>query len=150
MRVSWIHFALLACPLAAAQAATEGDAFFESKVRPILVERCYECHSADKKVKGGLRLDTRDGWAKGGDTGPAIAPGKPKESLLIEAIEYANRDLQMPPKHKLPAAETAVLRDWVQMGGPDPREGGPAVATTKKVRGLSLEEGRKFWCYQPV
>jgi hypothetical protein len=103
----------------------------------------------DKKVKGGLRLDLRDGWVKGGDTGPAIAPGKPKESLLIEAIEYANRDLQMPPKHKLPAAETAVLRDWVQMGAPDPREGGSAAAT-KKVVGLSLAEGRKFWCYQPV
>src|SRR3954470_18594955 len=138
MRLPWIHLALLACPLAAAPAATEGDAFFESKVRPILVERCYECHSADKKVKGGLRLDIRAGWAKGGDTGPAIAPGKPKESLLIEAIEYANRDLQMPPKQRLSESETAVLRDWVQMGAPDPRDGAPAAGATKNVVGLSL------------
>ncbi|HEV7403657.1 MAG TPA: DUF1553 domain-containing protein [Chthoniobacteraceae bacterium] len=150
MRLSWIHFALFVLPPALAQAATEGDAFFESKVRPILVERCYECHSPDKKVKGGLRLDVREGWVKGGDTGPAIAPGKPKESLLIEAVEYANRDLQMPPKQRLSAAEAAVLRDWVQMGAPDPRDGGPAAPATKKVVGLSVADGRKFWCYQPV
>src|SRR5947209_17711628 len=122
MRLSWIHFALLAWPVALAQAATEGDAFFESKVRPILVERCYECHSAEKKVKGGLRLDVREGWEKGGDTGPSIEPGKPEKSLLIEAVSYANRDLQMPPKQKLPAAEAAVLRDWVAMGAPDSRD----------------------------
>src|SRR3954471_6626297 len=123
MRLSWFLTVLLAWPLAFSHAATEGDAFFESKVRPILVERCYECHSPDKKVKGGLRLDLRDGWVKGGDTGPAIAPGKPKESLLIEAVEYANRDLQMPPKQRLSAAEAAVLREWVELGAPDPRDG---------------------------
>src|SRR5262245_33859280 len=81
-----------------AASATEGIDFFEKKVRPILEQRCLECHSAAKKVKGGLRLDIREGWVKGGDAGPAVIPGDPVKSLLIEAIEYGNQDLQMPPK----------------------------------------------------
>src|SRR4051812_43704017 len=111
MRLAAFSSVLLVLVCAQARAA-EGDAFFESKVRPLLVQRCFECHSAEKKVKGGLRLDFRDGWVKGGDTGPAVEPGKPAESLLIEAIEYKNRDLQMPPKQKLSDPEIAVLHDW--------------------------------------
>src|SRR3954468_4778165 len=90
-------FALLA-PIARAE---EGLEFFESKVRPLLAHRCLDCHSAEKKIKGGLRLDVREGWAKGGDTGPAVVPGDPEKSLLIEAIRYGNKDLQMPPKKRL-------------------------------------------------
>jgi cytochrome c553 len=136
---------LLAC--IAPAGADEGFAFFEKKVRPLLAERCLDCHSADKKVKGGLRLDTREGWLQGGDAGPAIVPGKPDDSLLITAIRYTDRDLQMPEKRKLPAEEIAIFEEWVKMGAPDPRTGDGVV---KKQTGLSIEEGKKFWCYQPV
>ena len=139
--------ALSARPATAADAAAAGLDFFEKKVRLLLAERCLECHSPEKKVKGGLRLDSRDGWAKGGDTGPAIMPGDLDKSLFIEAIRYGNRDLQMPPKKRLADAERAVFEEWVKMGAPDPRAGEVAV---KKQTGLSLEEGRKFWSYAPV
>ncbi len=128
----------------AAALADEGMDFFEKKVRPLLAERCMECHSPDKKVKGGLRLDSREGWAKGGDTGPAVVPGEPDKSLLIEAVRYGNRDLQMPPKQKLTAEEIAVFDQWVKLGAPDPRTG---IAVAKKQTGLTVEEGKKFWCY---
>ena len=92
-------FALAASPLPASN--REALEFFEAKIRPLLVERCYECHSAEsKKLKGGLRLDSRAGLAKGGDSGPAITPGKPDQSLLIKAVRYADPDLQMPPHHQ--------------------------------------------------
>jgi hypothetical protein len=100
---------------------SEQVAFFEQKVRPLLIERCFTCHSEAKKVNGGLRLDSRRGLIEGGDSGPAILPGKPEESLLIKAVRYQNTDLQMPPDGKLAAAELAVLEEWVRMGAPDPR-----------------------------
>ena len=80
--------------------------FFEKKIRPVLAEHCYECHSAtSKKLKGGLRVDSRAGLLQGGDTGPAIEPGKPEASLLIAAISHRDQDLAMPPKKpKLPDA----------------------------------------------
>jgi hypothetical protein len=138
-----------------------GLEFFEKKVRPLLAERCYECHSPDKKVKGGLRLDLRDGWVKGGDTGPAIVPGDPEKSLLISAVRYKDRDLQMPEKRKLPDDEIHILEEWVKMGAPDPRTGAAVVAgaaaagagaeaPAKKQVGLSIEVGKKFWSYVPV
>src|SRR3954449_1771415 len=83
--------------------ADEGSDFFEKKIRPVMVERCYECHSATaKKVKGKFKLDTREDFEKGGDTGPAVVPGDPEKSLLIKAIRYKDEDLAMPPKMKLP------------------------------------------------
>ncbi len=127
-------------------AADAGVDFFEKKVRPLLAERCLECHSPEKKVKGGLRLDTREGWMNGGDAGRAIVPGEPDKSLLIEAIRYTNTDLQMPEKRKLPAEEIAIFEQWVKMGAPDPRTGGE-VAT--KQTGMSIEDGKKFWSYIP-
>src|SRR5215216_6738337 len=75
-----------------ANSAADGVEFFEKKVRPLLAERCLDCHSPEKKVKGGLRLDIRDGWVKGGDAGPAIVPGEPDKSLLITAVRYKDRD----------------------------------------------------------
>jgi hypothetical protein len=118
--------ALLAAALAlnAPTFADEGVDFFEKKVRPLLAERCLECHSPEKKVKGGLRLDTREGWMHGGDGGPAIVPGDLDKSLLITAVRYKDRDLQMPEKRKLPDEEIAILEQWVKMGAPDPRTGG--------------------------
>src|SRR4051812_26387709 len=88
--------------------ANEFD-FFESKIRPVLVERCYKCHSAtSEKLKGSLLLDTREGMLKGGESGkPAVVPGQPNKSLLIEAIQYKNEDLQMPPKQRLSEQQVA-------------------------------------------
>src|SRR5262249_55017392 len=81
---------------AAAEPATEQVEFFEKRIRPVLVDQCYQCHSTKSdKVRGGLLLDTRDGLLKGGDSGPAIVPGKPDESLLFKAIRY--EDHEMPP-----------------------------------------------------
>ncbi|HXG10340.1 MAG TPA: DUF1553 domain-containing protein [Gemmataceae bacterium] len=127
----------------------EGVDFFEKKIRPVLVEHCYQCHSAEaeakKKLRGGLRVDSREGLLKGGDSGPAIVPGKPEESLLIQALRYAD-GLQMPPRGKLPAAIVADFETWVRQGAPDPRVA--AAAGTGKQVGLSIEEGRKFWAYR--
>ena len=97
--------------------------FFESKIRPVLVNNCYKCHSQQaEKVKAGLLLDTREAVLKGGDSGPAIVPGDPDKSLLIKAIRYTDPDLQMPPKgKKLADEEIANLENWVRMGAPDPR-----------------------------
>ncbi|HEY1188445.1 MAG TPA: DUF1553 domain-containing protein [Gemmata sp.] len=131
-------------PLTAAE--TE---FFEKKIRPVLAQSCASCHSADaekaKKLKGGLLVDSRDGLLAGGDSGPAITPGKPGESLLLKTMKY-DGDLQMPPKGKLPDAVIKDFEKWIAMGAPDPRgaAGGP-----KKQIGLSIEEGRKFWAYKP-
>ena len=126
--------------------ADPGDTeFFEKKIRPLLTERCLECHSPEKKVKGGLRLDSREGWQTGGDSGAAIVPGKPDESLLIKAVRYRDKDLAMPPKKKLSADEVATLEQWVKMGAPDPRTAASTVA--KKQVGLSIEDGKKFWSY---
>ena len=121
---------------------------FEAKVRPVLLNRCGECHGADpKKVKGGLDLTTRAGLFGGGDTGPVIAPGKPDESALIRAIRYADEDLQMPPKGKLPAAEVAALERWVRDGAVWPG----ATAPPKQTGGpLFTPEQKAYWAFQPV
>ncbi len=136
----------LLLPAVMAKAAPQaGSDFFEMKVRPLLAQRCESCHGAEKQ-KGGLRLDSRNGWAKGGESGPAIVPGKPADSLLIKAVGYANPDMQMPPKGRLAQEEVAVLTEWVKQGAPDPREGSAAPSK----RGIDLAEGRKHWAYQPV
>src|SRR3954469_12530947 len=101
--------------------SNEGIEFFENRIRPILAERCYECHSAQsRKTKGGLLLDTRDGVLKGGDSGPAVVLGAPEKSTLIRAVKYGDKDLQMPPKHRLDPEQVADLEKWVRMGAPDP------------------------------
>ena len=97
------------------------DEFFTSKIEPLLKQRCYECHSHEKKMKGGLTLDSKSGWEQGGDMGPAVVPGKPEESLLIKMVRWSDDEHQMPPKEKLPSAEIALLEEWVKRGAPDPR-----------------------------
>jgi hypothetical protein len=119
--------------------------FFESQVRPLLIKHCYECHSSEAKIlKGGLRLDSRGGWMQGGDSGPAIVPGEPDESLLIEAIRY--QSLEMPPKGKLPESEIVVLEKWVAMGAPDPRTNPESTTPVRSV----FEAGRRHWSYLPI
>ena len=122
--------------------------FFEAKVRPVLVNHCYQCHSDEAamagKLKGGLLLDTRAGVEKGGDGGPVIKPGKPNESSLVTSIRYTDENLQMPPKERLSDEQVAILEKWVAMGAPDPREG---VASGKRV--IDLDAERKQWAFQP-
>jgi hypothetical protein len=130
----------------AAKPSTEGIAFFEANIRPVLVEKCYACHSQQaKKLKGNLLVDNREGLLKGGDTGPAIVPCKPEESLLLEALRYES--YEMPPSGKLPDAVIADFEKWIAIGAPDPRIGAAPVAATGTI---DLEQGRQFWCFQPV
>ncbi|MEZ0385954.1 MAG: DUF1549 domain-containing protein, partial [Verrucomicrobium sp.] len=136
---------------AAEVTSQEGLAFFEKKVRPLLIEKCQDCHSPEKKIKGGLRLDTKAGWQKGGDSGAALTPHDPEHSIFMKAVSYQDRDLKMPPKQKLSVAEIEVFREWIAMGAPDPRrdeEKATTVAAPGKAHGMSLEEGRKFWAFK--
>ena len=135
---------------AAPAPSAEGLKFFESKIRPVLAEHCYQCHSAQsEKVKGQLLLDTRAGVLKGGESGqPAVVPGDAEKSLLIEAIRWKNKDLEMPPKAKLSAAQIADFVAWVNRGAPDPRAGKSAEVAKKRV--IDLEAGKKYWAFQPL
>ncbi len=138
--------------LASAQESDpKGVEFFEKKIRPILTERCYSCHSAQaEKLKGSLYLDSREGLLKGGDTGVAIVPGNAKRSLLLKAVLWADDDLKMPPKKKLAADQIADLEAWIQGGAAWPASAKPAAGKPRKQVGLSIDEGRKFWAYRPV
>jgi len=121
--------------------------FFEKNIRPVLVDSCYKCHSAEsEKVKGGLTLDTKEATLLGGESGhPGITPGSPIESSIFEAITWANGDMQMPPKNKLPDEVIAHFKKWIEMGAPDPRESA-AVAVAKRT--IDMDEGRKHWAFQ--
>ena len=119
---------LTAAGQAAAKPTEDGIAFFEKSIRPLLVKHCYSCHSAEAQGKGkleaGLALDTKQAMLTGGESGPVIVPGKPDESLLIEAIKYES--YEMPPAGKLPPEEIDLFVKWVEMGAPDPRDAGGA------------------------
>ncbi len=122
--------------------------FFESRIRPLLVDNCLKCHG-EKKPKNGLRLDSRAGMIAGGDQGPAVVPGQPEKSLLIKAVNY--QELEMPPKKKLSAAQIADLTRWVQMGAPWPGAdtGQPAPKPRTKEYQVTAED-RAHWSFQPV
>lgn len=128
--------------------AREQIEFFESKIRPVLIKACYECHSAQaSKVKGGLYLDSRAGLLQGGDNGPAIVAGDPAKSLLIKALRYQD-EMAMPPKDKggkLPANIIADFEQWVKMGAPDPR-----TTDTTSWKKLTLEDAKTFWSFKPM
>lgn len=122
------------------------DNFFESRVLPILQHRCYECHShAAGKAKGGLMLDSREGWVTGGDTGPAIKPGNVDESLLIQAVRYA--ELMMPPAGRLPAEEIRTLERWVSEGAADPRK---SMASAPSSVSPDSSAAGNHWAFQPL
>ncbi len=132
-----------------ARGADAGVAFFEKKVRPVLVQHCYPCHSAAaKKQKGGLALDSRPALRKGGESGPAVVPGQPEQSRLIRAVRHTDETLKMPPKAKLPDAVIADLEEWVRMGAPDPRD--TAAARPSAAWDEVLRERRRWWSLQPV
>lgn len=143
--------ALLVAPKIAL-ADDAGNEFFEKKIRPVLTKHCFECHAKTaKELKAGLRLDTASGIREGGDSGPAVVPGEPDESLLIKAVRYTDQDMQMPPTGKLPDEAIKDLEEWVKQGAPDPREDkdnkDDAAPAAKPA--ADLEQGRKFWSFQP-
>ena len=121
-----------------------GIAFFEQKIRPVLAEHCYECHSTKaKKLKSGLYLDSKAGWQKGGDAGkPVVIPGKPEESLLLRTVLHLEADMEMPPKKpKLSDAVLADLSAWIKMGAPDPRT---------ESTGEAKRADKSWWSLQPL
>jgi len=130
--------------------AADADAteFFESRIRPLLVKKCYACHSAAADpVEGNLRLDTRDGWMRGGDRGPAIVPGKPDKSLLMKVVLYQNPDLSMPPDNRLSRGEQEQLRRWIRMGAPDPRTGRP---NDGPMQAIDWDQAQTFWSFRKI
>ena len=133
--------------LAATSAISAEDfAFFEARIRPVLIDKCYSCHSAEaEKIKGGLLLDSREGIRKGGDTAPAVVPGDVKGSLLVRAIHYED-DLEMPPKERLSPEIVGDFEKWIAGGAADPRDGMSKAVTST----IDIEEGRKHWAFQPI
>ena len=127
--------------------ADDPNEFFEQKIRPVLVEHCYACHSttaaSNNKLQGKLRLDTREASRAGGESGPAVVPGKPDDSLLISALRHDS--FKMPPKGKLPEGVIENFVKWIEMGAPDPRGGGKAVS----AHVLDVKAARKSWAFQP-
>ncbi len=129
---------------AGASPTAEQLEFFEAKIRPVLIEHCYECHSGmNSTPKGGLRLDLHDALMTGGDSGPALVPGKPEDSLLLKALRYDS--YEMPPKGKLPEAVIADFEHWIQMGAPDPR----TESAAPKAAGVDYQKGLEFWAFRP-
>jgi len=133
--------------------ATErlGTEFFEKKIRPLLAEQCYKCHSAaSEKLKGQLRLDSRQGVLKGGESGPAVVPGDPEQSLLIKAVRYTNKDLQMPPKDKkLSERQISDLTSWVKMGAPWASDDKPVAPNSKEPFQITPKD-RDYWAFRPL
>jgi hypothetical protein len=134
-------------PAGAPGAEPAGAEFFEKKIRPLLSENCFECHSA-RKQRGGLRLDSRAALLNGGDSGPAIVPGQPGVSLLLKAVHYKD-ELRMPPKRQLEPQDIAALTAWVKQGAPWPE--GAAVRAVAKDSGFHITpKDRAFWSFRPV
>ncbi|MCC6782330.1 MAG: DUF1553 domain-containing protein [Planctomycetes bacterium] len=129
---------------AAAQAELE---FFERRVRPLLAEHCERCHGAEQQ-KSQLRLDSRAGWERGGDRGPALVPGDVEGSRLIHAVRYRDPEFQMPPDGRLPDAAIAVLEDWVRRGAHDPRVAPVAEAATRAA--IDFDAARRHWAFAPL
>src|SRR5262249_12309089 len=126
--------------------AREQIDFFERKIRPVLVEHCAKCHSAEsKKVRGGLLLDTREDMRRGGDTGPAVGPGEPDKRLGLKALRCG--DLKMPPDGKLPDAVIADFEKWIKHGAADPRDAdAPKPAAPRTI---DVTAAKQFWSFRP-
>ena len=140
LKIAAIAALALSCGTAGAD---DGEAFFEKKIRPLFIENCAKCHGAEGKVKGGLRLDSREAILRGGDSGPAVVPGNAEKSTLIHAVGYTDEDLKMPPPkdgadRKLSDAQIADLAAWVKMGAPMPQ-----VA-------VSADDPARHWSFQPL
>ncbi|MFO0985268.1 MAG: PSD1 and planctomycete cytochrome C domain-containing protein [Planctomycetota bacterium] len=131
--------------------ADDGEQFFEQRIRPLLSQRCYPCHSVESgKHKGGLLLDSKNGWATGGESGPALVPGDVEASRLIKAVRYTDPDLKMPPTGRLGEAEVQSLEAWVTMGAPDPRDQSTAAEAKLAARVIDWQQARQFWSFAPL
>jgi cytochrome c553 len=128
--------------------SADDSEFFESKIRPLLIESCFKCHSSTaEKVKGGLLLDSKEACLKGGTTGPAVVPGNAEKSLMVKAVRYTDPDLRMPPKEKLSDQQIADIEAWVRRGAPDPRSGKQAgILKSDSDR----EKAKQHWSFRPV
>ena len=143
---------LLASIVSAQQPSAEDTVFFERHIRPILVKNCYECHSEQaQEQQGGLILDRRTGWMKGGDTDKAIVPGDPEGSLLIKAVRYDNDDLQMPPEEQLAATDIKLLEQWVRRGAPGPKvDLGETEFSRLGDQEYLFSKAEHHWAFRPV
>jgi hypothetical protein len=145
--LGWL--ALCCHSVQAEEPAPEAEAYFEKHIRPVLIAKCYQCHSAEAvkagKFKGGLLLDTRDGIRQGGESGPAVVPGDAENSLILGALRH--EDFKMPPTEKLPDDVVAHFELWIKAGAFDPREG---TSQPSDAKAASLEVARQFWSFQPV
>jgi hypothetical protein len=135
-------------PARAADPSSEAVEFFEKKIRPLLVENCFECHGNVKKPKAHLRLDSRAAMLKGGDSGPVLVPGKPEASQIIKAVRFNDSDLRMPKRGKMADQRIADLIAWVKMGAPWPGDSGKTTANGPGE--FNLQERRKHWAFQPI
>jgi mono/diheme cytochrome c family protein len=138
---------LLFSPVGARAQSPATVEFFEKKIRPLFDTHCLECHGAKGKVRGGLKMTSREELLKGGDTGPSLVPGSPEKSFLMEGVHYKSDALKMPPKGKLAASEIADLEKWIKEGAvwPSvPKKG--AITSTQTFS----DEQRKFWSFQPL
>lgn len=144
----WVATVTNSSPAAEPRPTSEELEFFEKKVRPLLVEHCYSCHSSQaEKIQASLLLDSRAGLLKGGDSGAAIIPGDPEGSLFIEAVRYAGSE--MPPKGKLPSNDIQTLERWVKIGAPWPEEAAPTADVARPV--FNLQQRKKdHWVWQPI
>lgn len=145
--IAWMQ--IVGSPCSAQESPSpESLAFFESKIRPVLVQHCYACHSEaaaeNRKLQANLRLDLRAGWKTGGDSGPALVPHQPAESLLIQALRYDG--IEMPPSGRLPDSVIADFEKWIADGAVDPRDG----EATKTQPSIDWEAGRRLWSIQPL
>ncbi|HAB14245.1 MAG TPA: hypothetical protein DCE47_21385 [Planctomycetaceae bacterium] len=137
---------LLLASASSIEAADDNRDLFESRIRPLLIKHCLACHGP-KKQESGLRLDSRAGWARGGERGTSIVPGKVRDSLLLKAVSHSDPSLKMPPAGKLSTNEIADLTKWVQLGAFDPRTLATGPPSPKR---MSLEQAQDFWSLQPI
>ncbi|MFM8272349.1 MAG: DUF1549 domain-containing protein, partial [Gemmata sp.] len=131
-------------------ADAKGLSLFENKIRPVLVKECYQCHSAEaaknKKLRGGLQLDTREGVRKGGESGPAVVPGDATKGSLLASLRHAEGVEKMPPRGKLSDEVIADFAKWIELGAPDPRDGSPLPGK----RPIDIADGKRFWSFRPL
>ncbi len=149
----WVCAGLLAVSLATAaepqSAVPSGIEFFENRIRPVLANQCFECHSAEsKRLKGGLRLDTPSAWLKGGDSGPAVVPHQPEQSLLLSALQQDG--FEMPPSGALPASVVRDFRRWIEMGAPSPTPAPGQPVPTAPTDSSASATKAPHWAFQPI
>src|SRR5262249_18456002 len=147
-----LTLALLLAGTAASQEAKkppspEALQFFETKVRPLLVEQCHKCHG-EKKQRGSLRLDSLTAILEGGDQGAALVPGHPEKSLIIKAISHEDKDLKMPPENKLTREQIEHFKQWIKLGAPWP--GGAKEPVAKRNEALVTAKDREHWSFRPI